>query len=85
MKAEQCLGPISEDPEIRQIVLGHFRANGGSVDRWQLTDRQAMADAITKGEDALEMMRMSTARAALRVELRRVRRLIENDINRRER
>ncbi len=85
MRAEQVLGPVSEDSDIGKIILGHFRAGGGSVDRWQVSDRQLMADAVTRGEDALELMRPSAARLALRKELRRVRRLLENDLDRRER
>jgi hypothetical protein len=38
----------------RTTVLAAFRAAGGSADRWQSGDREAMAAAMTRAEDRLE-------------------------------
>ncbi len=53
----------------RSSAMAHFRASGGSLDRWQRRDIEIMADAIGHAEDALELKtrgRWTPARAGLR-------------------
>lgn len=45
-------------PGVREHVLARFRALGGSPDRWQRRDREAMAEAITRAEDEVEGSRV---------------------------
>lgn len=68
---------LAGDDEVRALVLGCFRVQGGDLDAWRRSDREVMADAFTRGEDAVELRRTSPARDALRVALRRVRRALE--------
>lgn len=48
------LGAIGRD-EVRELVLGRFKARGGGCNRWNATDHRVMADAITRAEDWLEI------------------------------
>jgi len=59
--------------------LGAWGAWGGDMDRWGRADREAMARALTRAEDSLELRagpRAVVARAALRV----VRRRLEDEL-----
>jgi hypothetical protein len=69
------LRAIGADDEIRRHALDAFKATGGNMDRWSRRDREAMADALTAAEDALEGSR----RAAL-VNLRAARRRLELEL-----
>ncbi len=68
--------------ETRDSVLARFRTNGGSPDRWSRTDWLAMAEALSRAEDALELRflrqrRKQTGLLALRLSLRDARRTLE--------
>ena len=39
----------------RAHVLAGFKARGGDRERWQALDRRAMAEAISRAEDGLEL------------------------------
>lgn len=58
----------------RRAVLDRFKTAGGDLDRWGRRDVEAMADAITRTEDELEL-RCSTSPA--RAKLRTLRRALE--------
>ena len=71
----QALRPLDT---TRDAVLAAFRSAGGDRNRWQRADWQAMADAMTGAEDALELRRGEHA-AAERAAIRQVRRSLETD------
>ena len=58
------------DRDARSRVLAEFRRRGGTPDTWRLrSTREAMADALTRTEDAIELEsrgRMTAERLALR-------------------
>jgi len=61
---------------VRDAVMGRFRALGGSADRWRRQDRAAMAEALTRTEDSLELVRGAIA-LANRLVLQGLRRPLE--------
>jgi hypothetical protein len=71
---------LDHDEEVCSAVLVRFRSLGGVQDRWRRADWQAMAGAITGAEDTLEMQRETPARLAFRVELRAIRRRLEDAV-----
>jgi len=67
---------------MRAEILADFVAHGGNRDRWQARDLRAMADAVSRAEDRLELEmrgRWTTQRAALRA----VRRVCEEAVRER--
>ncbi len=64
----------------RALVLADFRARGGSLDAWhQRLTRAAMAEALSRAEDALESeSRGHVAKA--RTDLRGIRRRLELEL-----
>ena len=66
---------LAADNGARSETLADFRAHGGSPDRWQRSDREAMASALSRCEDDLEARargRMTEARIAVRAVRRRL-------------
>ena len=65
---------VRELGESRDRVLGRFSALGGKRDRWARVDREAMSEALTRSEDAIEIEGGKTAplRAALKAARRRL-------------
>lgn len=61
-------------------VMARFRALGGSSTRWQRRDRLAMAEALTRTEDA-EELRQSGRWTAARLALRAIRRRSETELD----
>ena len=59
---------IGLDDQVRSEVMAGFKARGGSLDRWQRRDWEAMREAVTRAEDSLELARprLTAAREALR-------------------
>lgn len=58
---------------LRRVVLDKFSVLGGDRNRWSRDDRGRMAEALTAGEDWLEMERPSRVRDGIR----KVRRMFE--------
>lgn len=54
-EARTVLATIGPWHWSRPRILSRFRASGGNLDRWARSDREAMVDAITVAEDALEV------------------------------
>lgn len=48
------LGALGRD-EVRERVLSRFKERGGDRNRWSAADHVAMADAVTRAEDYLEL------------------------------
>jgi hypothetical protein len=74
------LGALAEHEDERRSVMVRFRAAGGSPDRWQRRDREAMVDALSRVEDIAEIEhhgRWARARVALRI----VRRRLEDELD----
>lgn len=72
---EQALRVLETDDAARRLALDAFRVHGGSLDRWQRSDREAMAGAMTRAEDMLESgtgARVANAREAIRAVRRRL-------------
>ena len=76
MRVGDVLRVLGEHGEVKTDVMARFRALGGSLDRWQRRDREAMADAIASAEDRLEFEARGRITAA-RVALRALRRQLE--------
>jgi hypothetical protein len=74
----QVVVALAIDPAIRPEVLATFKANGGNADRWQRRDVLAMADAITRAEDRLELG-LRGRLTPLRLAFRAIRRRLEID------
>lgn len=69
---------LSENEIVRSTVLARFRAAGFTPDHLRLKPaRLALADAVTRAEDALELERPTDRRLALRGSLRALRRQLE--------
>jgi len=64
----KILQVIGEDEDVRRCVIDKFKLLGGSLDRWTIVDRLKMCEALTAGEDALELEypRMNDRRRNLR-------------------
>ena len=60
---QQVLKVIGE-LDCRPAIMARFKARGGDVNRWQLRDLDAMAEALTRTEDELESRHGSKAAAA---------------------
>lgn len=71
---------LATDDDARSMVLGAFRAMSGNLNTWGRSDREAMATALTRAEDAVELRRASPARDALGLALRGVRRRLETEL-----
>ena len=72
------LSAIGEHEPTRRRVLDRFKASGGSLDGWhERKTHQAMADALTFAEDALELETHGRC-TPLRSSLRALRRRLEN-------
>jgi hypothetical protein len=70
--------------DIQGEVMARFRAGGGLATRWQRRDRWAMADALSRTQDALENGaggRWTFGRTALST----IRRQVEDELNDEER
>jgi hypothetical protein len=65
----------AKDPGLRTEVLSAFRALGGLADRWKSQDREAMARALVRAEDARDLRRWEHE------PLRRVRRALEDELD----
>lgn len=79
VEARHVLSAIAVDEPTRGAIVARFKAAGASLDRWQLRDREVMAEAITKMEDELELAaagRSTFTREALRT----IRRRLEEDV-----
>ena len=73
----RALGPHDG---ARALVLADFRARGGSPDTWHLrSTREAMVEALSRAEDALEVESRGRMTAA-RVDLRGIRRRVEREL-----
>jgi hypothetical protein len=73
----RALGPHDA---ARALVLADFRARGVSPDTWHLRPtREAMAEALSRAEDALEVESRGRVTVA-RVELRGIRRRVEREL-----
>ncbi len=73
------LALVNHEPARRE-VMARFRERGGSFSRWRRSDVEAMADALTRTEDALELLtngRMTPARD----DLKKIRRKLEDELN----
>jgi hypothetical protein len=66
-------------PQIKAAVIDRFRTRGGDLDRWSLTDGQTMADALSYGEDTLEIVSRGKMRRE-REALREIRRRLEQSV-----
>jgi hypothetical protein len=77
----EVLASLSEDDGARVDVLARFKAAGGNRDLWQRRDREIMADALSRAEDALEL-RASRAAAvvATLAKVHAVRRRLEREL-----
>ena len=67
------LRSLDDDAQVRSDVTRMFKALGGDRDRWARRDKLAMADALTRVEDALEIARPRYDRARIKA----VRRALE--------
>jgi hypothetical protein len=65
----------------RRSVLARFRSYGGLLDRWARSDWRAMADALSRAEDELELAHRTVGREALHA----LRRRIEDELEPRSR
>lgn len=75
--ARAVLRGLSEaGDDLRAAVLADFAAHGGDRNRWQRRDWMAMADAVTRAEDRLELEMRGRVTEARRT-LRGVRRKLE--------
>jgi hypothetical protein len=73
----RALGPHDG---ARALVLADFRARGGSVETWHLRPtREAMVEALSRAEDALEVESRGRVTAA-RVDLRGIRCRVEREL-----
>lgn len=75
-KPRDVLAVLALDERVRSEVMAGFKARGGSLDRWQRADAEAMADSITRAEDAIET-RLGGKWTATREALRAIRRRLE--------
>jgi hypothetical protein len=73
----RALGPHDG---ARVLVLAAFRARGGSPDTWrQRPTREAMAEALSRVEDAVEVENRGRT-AAVRLALRGIRQRVEREL-----
>lgn len=72
----EVLRAIGGDEPTRALAMKTFKAAGGSIDRWQHRDIEAMAQAITSAEDT-EELRVKGRWNATRETLQTIRRRLE--------
>jgi len=62
----------------RDRVLAKFRALGGNPSRWRRRDQEAMAEALSRTEDELELG--NPMQRAAGIKLRQIRRALEDEL-----
>jgi hypothetical protein len=88
-EVKDVLAVLRLDGWAEETSMERFRARGGVLSRWNRTDREAMADALTAHEDKLEMRRglaggrdevSNSPKLVRRLRLRTIRRRLELEL-----
>jgi hypothetical protein len=74
----QCTGAL--DGEALALALRVFKSHGGDRNRWRRSDREAMADALSRAEDFLEQEAKGRTPSEARNHLKVIRRKLEAEL-----